>query len=308
MVILVASLLFGRPDVGLELVALWTIVSLIFHAVRLARPMPRRPRAADHQLAGVRMAGWLDRAGARRVAARARSVRRSHGTDLKALIPVGGVPMVARPAAALLAAPEIARCACWPSSPSGSRRCCPTIRGCRSSHRGDDRRDARGDPADPATRFPLLVTTADHALLDPAMIADFCAQGGGRRPRHRAGRARALMRGCRRPSGPGSSFAAGPIRGANLFAFGSRGAAKAVALWRSVEQDRKKGWRMIAALGPALLLGAVLRCGRSTRRWRASARLGLTIRKVELANPLAAVDVDKPADHALVSAILEGRA
>ena len=37
MVILVAALLFGRPDVGLELMALWTMVSLIFHAVRLAQ-------------------------------------------------------------------------------------------------------------------------------------------------------------------------------------------------------------------------------------------------------------------------------
>jgi len=37
-------------------------------------------------------------------------------------------------------------------------------------------------------------------------------------------------------------------------------------------------------------------------------RLGLDIRKVELDNPLAAVDVDKPADHELVTAILEGRA
>jgi phosphatidylglycerophosphate synthase len=37
MVILVAALLFGRPDVGIELVALWTLVSLIFHAVRLAQ-------------------------------------------------------------------------------------------------------------------------------------------------------------------------------------------------------------------------------------------------------------------------------
>jgi hypothetical protein len=37
-------------------------------------------------------------------------------------------------------------------------------------------------------------------------------------------------------------------------------------------------------------------------------RLELDIRKVELSDPLAAVDVDKPADHALVSAILEGRA
>jgi len=37
MVILVIALLFGRPDVGIELVALWTIVSLIFHSVRLAQ-------------------------------------------------------------------------------------------------------------------------------------------------------------------------------------------------------------------------------------------------------------------------------
>ncbi|MEO6256290.1 MAG: CDP-alcohol phosphatidyltransferase family protein [Sphingomicrobium sp.] len=37
MVLLVAALLFGRPDVGLELVALWTIVSLIFHAARMAQ-------------------------------------------------------------------------------------------------------------------------------------------------------------------------------------------------------------------------------------------------------------------------------
>jgi phosphatidylglycerophosphate synthase len=37
MVILFFALLLGRPDVGIELVALWTIVSLIFHAVRMAQ-------------------------------------------------------------------------------------------------------------------------------------------------------------------------------------------------------------------------------------------------------------------------------
>ncbi len=37
MIILVASLLIGRPGMGLELVALWTLISLIFHAVRLAQ-------------------------------------------------------------------------------------------------------------------------------------------------------------------------------------------------------------------------------------------------------------------------------
>ena len=37
MVILVGSLIFWRPDLGLELVALWTLISIIFHAVRLAQ-------------------------------------------------------------------------------------------------------------------------------------------------------------------------------------------------------------------------------------------------------------------------------
>ena len=44
MVILVASLIIGRPDLGIELVALWTLVSLIFHAVRLAQANARRDR------------------------------------------------------------------------------------------------------------------------------------------------------------------------------------------------------------------------------------------------------------------------
>jgi phosphatidylglycerophosphate synthase len=52
MVILVGALLFGRPDVGLELVALWTIVSLIFHAVRLAQANSARDR-------GERVQSWL---------------------------------------------------------------------------------------------------------------------------------------------------------------------------------------------------------------------------------------------------------
>ena len=37
MAILVAALLFGRPDTGIELVALWTLLSLIFHAARFAQ-------------------------------------------------------------------------------------------------------------------------------------------------------------------------------------------------------------------------------------------------------------------------------
>jgi len=44
MVILVFCLALGRPDLGIELVALWTILSLIFHAVRLTQANARYDR------------------------------------------------------------------------------------------------------------------------------------------------------------------------------------------------------------------------------------------------------------------------
>ena len=52
MVLLVGALLFGRPDVGLELVGLWTILSLIFHVVRLTQANARRLR-------GEPVVSWL---------------------------------------------------------------------------------------------------------------------------------------------------------------------------------------------------------------------------------------------------------
>jgi phosphatidylglycerophosphate synthase len=53
MVILVAALLFARPDLGLELVAWWTIISLIFHAVRLAQ-------ASEASARGQPIRSWLE--------------------------------------------------------------------------------------------------------------------------------------------------------------------------------------------------------------------------------------------------------
>jgi phosphatidylglycerophosphate synthase len=53
MVILVAALLFRRPDTGLVLVALWTILSLIFHAVRLAQ-------ASEQAARGRPITSWLE--------------------------------------------------------------------------------------------------------------------------------------------------------------------------------------------------------------------------------------------------------
>jgi len=52
MVILVACLLLFRPELGLELVAWWTLASLIFHAVRLAQANERSAR-------GEKIVSWL---------------------------------------------------------------------------------------------------------------------------------------------------------------------------------------------------------------------------------------------------------
>ena len=232
------------------------------------------------------------------------------GTDLKALIPVCGEPMVRRPVAALLDSPQVASVRVLAQLPDRISDALP--------HDGRLSVDPSGSTIaatldailrDPATRFPLLVTTADHALLDPDMVAEFCRKAEGADLAIGLVEQRPLMARLPITSRTWLRFRGGAYSGANLFAFGSPEAAKAIALWRGVEQDRKKGWRMIAALGPTLLLGAVLRVKTLDQTLDSvGKKLGLRIRKVELSNPLAAVDVDKPADHELVTAILEGRA
>jgi GTP:adenosylcobinamide-phosphate guanylyltransferase len=233
-----------------------------------------------------------------------------YGTDLKALIPVGGVPMVSRPVNALLMSPSI-RGVCVVAQepgriidalPSNSRLTVkmsgPTIASTLDTIL-----------ADPKTQFPLLVTTADHALLSQEMVADFCAKADGADLAIGIVERRPLMARLPQTKRTWLRFRGGAYSGANLFALGSPDAAKAIALWRSVEQDRKKGWRMIAALGPAVLTGVVLKLWTLDQTLASVGKqLGLAIRKVELADPLAAVDVDKPADHQLVTAILDGRA
>ena len=234
----------------------------------------------------------------------------AHGTDLKALIAVGGKPMVARPVAALLGAPEIVRVRVLAQQVERIAAVLPNDARLSVEPSGATiAATIEAILADPATKFPLLVTTADHALLDVGMIAEFCAGAAGADVAIGLVERRALEVRLPQTRRTWIKFRGGVFSGANLFALGSRDAAKAVALWRRVEQDRKSGWRMIAALGPAVLMGAVLRV-RTMDQTLASigGRLGLKVRKVALSNPLAAVDVDKPADHDLVSAILEGRA
>lgn len=232
------------------------------------------------------------------------------GTDLKALIPIAGEPMVQRPASALLECKDIGRILVLSQAPERIREVLP-------ANPRIEIMESKGTIAETieelmlkgSSQFPMLVTTADHALLDPGMVSEFVEKAKGADLAIGVVERQSLLARLPQTKRTWLVFRGGAYSGANLFALGSIKALAAVEQWRSVEQDRKKGWRVLAALGPVLLLGAVLRL-RTLEQSVASMgnRLGMSARAVILSDPLAAVDVDKPVDHAIVEAVLAGRA
>ncbi len=231
------------------------------------------------------------------------------GTDLKALIPIGGEPMVRRPVQTLLGAEDISQVIVLSQTPERIAEVLPS----------DPRLNLRKSDAtiattmleiclDKQTQWPLLVTTADHALLDVETVDEFCAYAEGDISIGVV-ESQTLLKRFPDSKRTWLRFRGGAYTGANLFALNSPKAAAAIELWRSVEQDRKKGWRLISLLGPIVLIGTALRLLTIQDALALLGRkLGLNVDAVVLSNPLAGVDVDKPEDHALVEAILKGHA
>ena len=233
-----------------------------------------------------------------------------YGTDLKALIPVAGEPMVRRPVRALLASANVGKLIVVSQAPRRIADAIPADEriSVRES-RGTIAETMLGVCSDPATEWPLLVTTADHALLDTATIDEFCNAAAGSDIAIGVVERGVLMQRFPEAQRTWLKFRSGAFTGANLFALGSPEAARAVELWRSVEQDRKKGWRLVTIAGPAVLIGTVFRLLTiDDVLARLGRKLRLGIKAVRLSNPLAGIDVDKPADHALAEAIIAGQA
>lgn len=154
---------------------------------------------------------------------------------------------------------------------------------------------------------PLLVTTADHALLEAAWIARFVADVPAAADvavlLARSDVVEAAAPGTRRTY---LRFADGAWSGCNLFLLRTARAVSAIGLWAQVEADRKRPWRIVRRLGPGLLLRYLL--GR-LRLGEAIAHLGRCagVEAAAVASPfgLAAVDVDKPGDLDLVRRIVD---
>jgi GTP:adenosylcobinamide-phosphate guanylyltransferase len=157
--------------------------------------------------------------------------------------------------------------------------------------------------------YPFLLTTADNVLLDDAMIDRFRVGAEG------ADIAVALVeRKVLEAAYPGNRrtwlpFRGGQYSGANLFWLGSPEALKVLAIWRRVEQQRKKARAVLGAFGIGLSLMIAARLLTLAQAIeRVSRRLGIRAKAVLLPQAEACIDVDKPSDHAMAEAILRARA
>lgn len=235
------------------------------------------------------------------------------GVAVKPLAPVAGEPMINRPARALLAHPAIGQVIVLTQAPdlfaadpaTAWLADHPDVRFIVSGGGIASSLLALMDGSGPP--FPLLLTTADHVLLDAAMLDQFTAEAAG------ADIAVAMVeRGTVLARYPATrrtwlKFRDGWWSGANLFWFGSDKARPVISLWQEVEQDRKKGWKILSVFGPLALIGALLRI--LTLRGgiaRIGRRFGLVARLVAMAKAEACIDADKVEDVVLIEQILAG--
>lgn len=224
------------------------------------------------------------------------------GVPHKALIELGGESLLARVAGAVRAAgcAELAVSASDPAVAAEARRLGLTMLPA-----------AAGPSASVGLGLarlgaPLLVTTADHALLEPewvrAFVADAPAEADVAVLLARRELIEAALPGTRRTY---LKFADGDWSGCNLFLLRTPAARQAIGLWRLVEADRKRPWRIVRRFGTGMLVRYLL--GGLTLA-RAVERLGelADVRAAVVASRhgLAAVDVDKPADLDAVRSII----
>lgn len=222
---------------------------------------------------------------------------RHSGVSSKALVEIGRMPMLARVVAALRLT-DVGRIAVSCSDPEVASL---------ARSLGCEVFAAAAGPSQSAMAglrrlgTPMLLTTADHALLQPEWVQHFVdAQEPGVDVSALLARRETIEGVVPETRRTYLRFADGQWSGCNLFYFSRPGAIAALALWRRLEADRKHPLRLVRRLGPTFLLRYLL--GRLTIQDaldELARQAGLTARVVESPYGLAAVDIDTPADLAL---------
>ena len=232
------------------------------------------------------------------------------GTDLKALVPIGGKPLVHWPVEALLRSDRVKQVRVLAQEPQRIAAALPEHSKLLVETSGKTIAATLERLCfDQAVRWPVLVTTADHVLLNEAMIDEFCDLGECADIAIGVVERETLMARLPESQRTWIRFRGGAFSGANLFMLRGPKVLPALELWRSVEQDRKKAWALLWAFGPLSFLAAALRLSTIHQTVdRMGRKLGLKVEAIDLSDPLAAVDVDKLTDHRLVERLLADRA
>lgn len=244
-------------------------------------------------------------------------VSRAAGVKHKCLAPVAGRAMLERVVEALAASPRVGPITVSMNDPAVLAQL-PALTPLIDSGRlralqaaGTPSRSVLRAAEELESPFPLLVTTADHALLTPEMVEHFLAASAASGAAVTAGLTASAALLARYPQSRRTylKFRDERYSGSNLFALMRPEAMRLPELWLRVEQQRKKPWRIAAVFGPVLLLGYLLRRFTLDEAMaRISQRLGLRVAAVKMPMAEAAIDVDKPEDLVLVEGILRKQA
>ena len=231
----------------------------------------------------------------------------------KALIPIGGQTMLERVARALMASPDVGRIVIMAQSPDDLKA---GLSADLAEHDAIAFVQSNDGIATSIHKvigtaiapWPVLVTTADNALLNKDILDCFFQRHHGQDVAVAVVERQTML-----SAYPGArrtwlKFRGGAYSGANLFALRNEAAKPAVAFWSAIEKDRKKGWKIFAHFGPWLLLRAISRTiSFKDAMAKAGQRLSLRAEPIILPIAEAAIDVDKPGDLGLVTKILERR-
>lgn len=237
----------------------------------------------------------------------------AHGVAAKALIPVGGEPMLGRVARTLLQVERIERLVVLAQAPD--RLLIGPLAWMTADSRIGTAAGGEGISSSikavagtPAAPLPLLIVTADHVLLTAEIVTSFLGGAAGADVAVAVVDRKTVEAVHPQTRRTWLRFGDGDFSGANLFALCTPAASKALDVWSAVERDRKKAMRLLFHFGPLLALRALTRTiGFDAALAKAGRRLGLDVRAVRLPFAEAAIDVDKPSDLELAEQILAAR-
>ena len=226
----------------------------------------------------------------------------------KCLVPVAGVPMLARVVDALNNSRDVADIAISIDDPAPVATAlgpgaAVQILSSASSAPGSVLEALERE----TTHWPVLVTTADHALLTPEIVSYFLSEAQTSDADLVVGLATRQTIVAELPSTKRTylNFSDVSVSGCNLFAVNTADGLNFVRFWQQADKNRKKPWKLIGAFG----VGALMRWlfGRLSLQGAfelASEKLGAKATPALLPFAVAAVDVDKPEDKALVENLL----